>query len=75
MTLTATDEFGQMSSDHIDLTVTNVAPVVTLTLAPASVPSGGSTTATVTSIDPGNDPATCTIDWSDGAVDHACTAN
>lgn len=66
--LKVTDDFGNESTDSTTVTVTNVAPTVTVD-AITPVDEGGTVTVTGTVTDPGwEDPLTATISFDDGAA-------
>ena len=73
VTLEVTDDNGLTDTDSTDVTVTNVAPSLTLTscpVAPNQVDTDVSFAGTFT--DPGvNDTHTMTVDWGDGVVSPA----
>ena len=70
LTFTADDGLNPPVSASETLTVTNVAPTPTLTLAPPGpYPLGSSVSAVVSIVDPGVlDTETCSIDWGDGSL-------
>ncbi|TQM57293.1 vWA domain-containing protein [Humibacillus xanthopallidus] len=76
VTLGVTDDNGLTDTDSTDVTVTNVAPSLTLTscpVAPNQVGTDVSFAGTFT--DPGvNDTHTMTVDWGDGVVSPATAA-
>ena len=76
VTLEVTDDNGLTDTDSTDVTVTNVAPSLTLTscpVAPNQVGTDVSFAGTFT--DPGvNDTHTMTVDWGDGVVSPAAAA-
>ncbi len=68
LTLTATDQLGQVTTATEHLLVNNVAPTATLTLSPSGPhPLANTVTATVAISDPGADTFTCVLNWGDGA--------
>ncbi|HET7800984.1 MAG TPA: VWA domain-containing protein [Humibacillus xanthopallidus] len=73
VTLGVTDDNGLTDTDTATVTVTNVAPTLTLTscpVAPSAVGTDVSVAGTFT--DPGvNDTHTRTVDWGDGVVSAA----
>ena len=77
VTLQVTDDNGLTDTDSTDVTVTNVAPSLTLTscpVAPNQVGTDVSFSGTFT--DPGvNDTHTMTVDWGDGVVSPAAAAS
>jgi uncharacterized protein YegL len=74
--LKVTDDNGLTDTDTTNVTVTNVAPSLTLTSCPvAPTQVGGPVSFSGTFTDPGvNDTHTMTVDWGDGAVSPAATA-
>ena len=76
VTLKVTDDNGLTDTDSTDVTVTNVAPSLTLTscpVAPQQVDTNVSVAGTFT--DPGvNDTHTMSVDWGDGVVSPAAAA-
>ena len=71
VTLTADDHVNPPVSASGTLTVSNVAPSVTITkpAANALFQSGGAVALHATFTDPGaNDSQTCSVDWGDGSV-------
>lgn len=76
LTLTADDGVNPSQSSSAMLTVTNVAPAVTLTLSPGPHPLAGTVTASAAVTDPGTaDTYTCEIDWGDATVTSACSGS
>ncbi len=76
VTLEVTDDNGLTDTDSTDVTVTNVAPSLTLTSCPVA-PNQVDTDVTFagTFTDPGvNDTHTMTVDWGDGVVSPAAAA-
>lgn len=70
LTLTATDEIGQVRTATEHLEVTNVAPAATLTItSPPPHPLATPVSAHVAITDPGADTFTCTFNWGEGAPD------
>jgi len=76
VTLEVSDDNGLTDTDSTDVTVTNVAPSLTLTscpVAPQQVDTNVSVAGTFT--DPGvNDTHTMSVDWGDGVVSPAAAA-
>jgi len=69
ITATATDEDGTYASNTLNLTVTNVAPVVTISGA-AQLDEGDVYTLDITTVDPGDDTISqIVVDWGDGNVE------
>ncbi len=67
LTLTATDQLGQVTTATEHLLVNNVAPTAVLTLPPGVHPLANTITASVAISDPGADTFTCVLDWGEGA--------
>jgi DNA/RNA endonuclease G (NUC1) len=65
--LTVTDNDGLTAMIAVDVTVTNVAPVVAA-VPDATVETGAAQTTAGTFADPGADAWTATIDWGDGSA-------
>jgi hypothetical protein len=74
--LQVTDDNGLTDTDTTNVTVTNVAPSLTLTSCPvAPTQVGGTVSFSGTFTDPGvNDTHTMTVDWGDGVVSPAAAA-
>ncbi|WP_428938143.1 PKD domain-containing protein [Fontivita pretiosa] len=75
ITATATDEDGTYNANTKAVTVTNVAPTLTIS-GPNSVQSGSVYTLSLSSSDPGSDTITSwTIDWGDGTGPQVVAGN
>ncbi|WP_415233568.1 Ig-like domain-containing protein, partial [Pseudorhodobacter sp.] len=72
--VTVSDGAGGTASQTLRVTVTNLAPTVTLQL-PASAVLGELVTATIGYSDPGGAAAQLSIDWGDGTVETVSAGN
>ncbi|QYZ65326.1 MAG: hypothetical protein OI74_04600 [Gammaproteobacteria bacterium (ex Lamellibrachia satsuma)] len=72
VTLTVIDKDGGVGSDTLTVTVSNVAPVVTVPAGQTTTEGGTVTLPDATFNDVGTgDTHTATVDWGDGTVDNA----
>ncbi|MDN5787999.1 Ig-like domain-containing protein, partial [Pseudorhodobacter sp.] len=66
--VTVADGAGGVASQVLQVTVTNLAPTVTLQLPPRAV-LGEAVSVKISFADPGGDPGQISVDWGDGTVE------